>query len=274
MAREANGSWQEITWDDAIARLAAKLGPAGNRVAVISGAGRGTFSDLLPNGSGLWAGGWFAIEPFDSEPLRAANRQVFGLDQLAASRLRQGQIHPLLRRRFPGDLARAPWRTSAASPSRTASAGGDVAKFVYLGSPDESHRTQRRRVAVRSAWLRGRAGAGDGQRAAGGAGRRTRAAEPRSAAFTPEMAARKPDFRPPPSSAWLTNSARLARASPWPAASAASMPAHRGLRRSEHPELRRREHRRDCALRRRIIDTGGRVRCVARPCWLRSRPAR
>ncbi|HEU4680517.1 MAG TPA: molybdopterin-dependent oxidoreductase, partial [Gemmatimonadales bacterium] len=46
MARGANGGFQEITWDEAIDRLAAKLGPAGNRVAAISGAGRGTFSDL------------------------------------------------------------------------------------------------------------------------------------------------------------------------------------------------------------------------------------
>src|SRR3954449_6829519 len=38
MAREANGTWREITWDDAIARLAAKLGPAGTRVAALSGA--------------------------------------------------------------------------------------------------------------------------------------------------------------------------------------------------------------------------------------------
>src|ERR687896_2700444 len=47
MARGADGKFQEITWDDAIARLAAKVGAAGNRIAAISGAGRGTFSDLL-----------------------------------------------------------------------------------------------------------------------------------------------------------------------------------------------------------------------------------
>src|ERR671915_1049301 len=47
MARAADGSFQEITWDEAISRLAARLNQAGNRVAVISGAGRGTFSELL-----------------------------------------------------------------------------------------------------------------------------------------------------------------------------------------------------------------------------------
>src|ERR671923_2885208 len=39
MARAGDGSWQEITWDDAVGRLAAKLGAAGGKVAVISGAG-------------------------------------------------------------------------------------------------------------------------------------------------------------------------------------------------------------------------------------------
>src|SRR3954454_3963931 len=52
MARIADGKFQEITWDDAIGRLAGKLTGAGGRVAAISGAGRGTFSDLLVGGVG------------------------------------------------------------------------------------------------------------------------------------------------------------------------------------------------------------------------------
>src|SRR3954469_6115185 len=52
MARDASGQLQEITWDDAIARLAGKVSAAGTRVAAISGAGRGTFSDLLSD----WVG--------------------------------------------------------------------------------------------------------------------------------------------------------------------------------------------------------------------------
>ena len=47
MARGADGKFQPITWDDAIGRLATKLTAAGAQVAAISGAGRGTFSDLL-----------------------------------------------------------------------------------------------------------------------------------------------------------------------------------------------------------------------------------
>jgi anaerobic selenocysteine-containing dehydrogenase/Fe-S-cluster-containing dehydrogenase component len=84
MARAANAQLQEITWDDAIALLVSKLGPAGNKVAVISGAGRGTFSDLLDQWVRALGGRLARYETFGSEPLRAANREVFGLDQVAA----------------------------------------------------------------------------------------------------------------------------------------------------------------------------------------------
>ncbi len=84
MARGTNGEFQDITWEDAVARLAEKLGAAGNRVAVISGSGRGTFSDLLGEWVRALGGRVVGYETFASEPLRAANRQVFGVDQLAA----------------------------------------------------------------------------------------------------------------------------------------------------------------------------------------------
>jgi len=83
MARAADGSFQEIAWDDAIARLAAALGKAGGRVAVISGAGRGTFSDLLDDWTSALGGRLVRYETFDDAPQRAANREVFGTDQLA-----------------------------------------------------------------------------------------------------------------------------------------------------------------------------------------------
>src|ERR687898_864845 len=84
MARGPNGQFQEITWDDAIARFSDKLAAAGNKVAVISGAGRGTFSDLLSEWVRALGGQIARYEPFASEPARAANRQVFGIDQVAA----------------------------------------------------------------------------------------------------------------------------------------------------------------------------------------------
>ena len=46
-------------------------------------------------------------EPFDHEPLRAANRQVFGLDQLPAHDFGKREVHPVVRRRLPRHLALA-----------------------------------------------------------------------------------------------------------------------------------------------------------------------
>jgi len=84
MARGAGGGFQEITWDDAIQRLTAKLAGAGGKLAVISGAGRGTFSDLLEQWTAALGGKLVRYEPFDHEPLRAANQEVFGRDELPA----------------------------------------------------------------------------------------------------------------------------------------------------------------------------------------------
>jgi molybdopterin-containing oxidoreductase family iron-sulfur binding subunit len=84
MARNAAGALQEITWDDAIGRLAAKLGQAGGRVAVISGAGRGTFSDLLGEWTAALGGRVVRYQALDHEPLRAANKAVFGRDEIPA----------------------------------------------------------------------------------------------------------------------------------------------------------------------------------------------
>ncbi|HZM27145.1 MAG TPA: molybdopterin-dependent oxidoreductase, partial [Gemmatimonadales bacterium] len=84
LARGAGGEWQEITWDDGIQRFAAKLSAASGKVAVISGAGRGTFSDLLADWTGALGGKVTRYQPFDHEPLRTANRAVFGRDEVPA----------------------------------------------------------------------------------------------------------------------------------------------------------------------------------------------
>ena len=131
MARGANGQLQEITWDDAIARLASKLGAAGTRVAAISGAGRGTFSDLLADWVAALGGRVTRYQPFASEPLRAANRQVFGIDQLAAHDFARAKYIVSFGADFletwPGAIEHQ--RGFAQSHGF---AQGDVAKFVYL----------------------------------------------------------------------------------------------------------------------------------------------
>ena len=82
MVRNPDGTFKATTWDDAIARLAAKV--TGGKLAVISGAGRGTFSDLLAEWTAALGGRVVRWEPFDHEPLRLANKRVFGVDQLPA----------------------------------------------------------------------------------------------------------------------------------------------------------------------------------------------
>jgi molybdopterin-containing oxidoreductase family iron-sulfur binding subunit len=131
MARGADGQFQDITWDEAIERLVAKLGPAGNRVAVISGAGRGTFSDLLAQWVGALGGRVTRYQPFASEPMRAANRQVFGVDQLAAHDFGRAKYIVSFGADFletwPGAIEHARGFAQSHGFSRD-----EVAKFVYL----------------------------------------------------------------------------------------------------------------------------------------------
>src|SRR5438876_2050616 len=130
MARAADGSFTEITWEDAVARLAAKLGQAAGKVAVLSGAGRGTFSDLLADWTGALGGRVVRWEPFDHAPLRAANRQVFGLDQLPAHDF--GKAKYILS--FGADFLET-WLSPTENQRGFAQSHGfaeaNVAKFVY-----------------------------------------------------------------------------------------------------------------------------------------------
>jgi anaerobic selenocysteine-containing dehydrogenase/Fe-S-cluster-containing dehydrogenase component len=130
MARSADGGFVEITWDDAIARLAGKLGEAGNRVAVISGAQRGTFSDLLAEWTAALGGRLVRYESFDHEPLRAANRQVFGVDEIPAHDF--GKAKYIIS--FGADFLESwgsPIENQRGFARAHGFAGGDVAKFVY-----------------------------------------------------------------------------------------------------------------------------------------------
>jgi molybdopterin-containing oxidoreductase family iron-sulfur binding subunit len=82
MAKDG-ADFTRTSWDDAIGRLASRLASARGRVAVISGAGPGTFDDLLASWTTAVGGRLVRWEPFGREPERIANRQVFGLDELA-----------------------------------------------------------------------------------------------------------------------------------------------------------------------------------------------
>ncbi len=83
MAKQG-GAWKAITWDEAIATLAQKVGAAAGQVAVLSGAPRGTFGTLLGEFAGAAGGKVVRWQPFDLEPLREANRRTFGRDEVPA----------------------------------------------------------------------------------------------------------------------------------------------------------------------------------------------
>ena len=131
MARDAAGRFQEISWDDAIARLATKLSAAGSRVAAISGAGRGSFSDLLAEWVAALGGRVVRYQPFAFEPLRVANRQVFGQDGLATYDFAKAKYIVS----FGADFLES-WPGSIEHQRGFAEAHGfahgNVAKFVYI----------------------------------------------------------------------------------------------------------------------------------------------
>ena len=130
MARNPDGSFQPLTWDDAIARFAGKLTEAAGRVAVISGAGRGTFDDLLREWTAATGGRLVRHETFDREPERAANRQVFGSDQLPLYDF--GRARYIIS--FGADFLEtwgAPIEQARGFAKVHGFEGGDVAKLVY-----------------------------------------------------------------------------------------------------------------------------------------------
>jgi anaerobic selenocysteine-containing dehydrogenase/Fe-S-cluster-containing dehydrogenase component len=82
MARNAAGTFDEIKWEDAIARLAAKVGPAAGKLAVLNGYGPSTFTTLLQDWTKALGGTHVAFEPFAREAERAANQRAWGRDDL------------------------------------------------------------------------------------------------------------------------------------------------------------------------------------------------
>src|SRR5688572_1344505 len=78
----SGGALKAVTWDEAIARLATEVTRAQGRVAVLSGAGPGTFSDLLADWAATAGGTVTRWEPIGHEAVRAGARAVFGNDEL------------------------------------------------------------------------------------------------------------------------------------------------------------------------------------------------
>ncbi len=84
MARGADGTFQPIGWDEAIARIAQALdGTAGDRIKFLTGHEAGSFDRTVDAFlSGLGSDGRVAYEALAYEALRAGTRTTFGIDAL------------------------------------------------------------------------------------------------------------------------------------------------------------------------------------------------
>ncbi len=130
--RNAAGKLTEILWNEAIDQLAAAVKAAGNRVAVISGAGAGTFDDLLSQWVAAVGGKLVRYQAFGHEPVRLASRKVFGADELPIHDFSQAKY--ILS--FGADFLET-WLAPVENQRGFANAhgfdGSGMAKFVYVG---------------------------------------------------------------------------------------------------------------------------------------------
>ncbi len=79
LARNPQGKLEKISWDDALARLKAKLTAAhGQRIAIITGLESGSFGDLVDDWAKSAGAAHVSYEPFGFEALREGNRLAFG----------------------------------------------------------------------------------------------------------------------------------------------------------------------------------------------------
>ncbi|MCC7132239.1 MAG: 4Fe-4S dicluster domain-containing protein [Gemmatimonadales bacterium] len=132
LGKNTVGKTAEILPNEAIDQLAVALGQAGNRVAVVSGAGPGTFSDLLAQWVGATGGKLVRYRAFDHEPVRLAAQRVFGVDEVPAHDF--GAARMIVS--FGADFLET-WNSPVENQRGFAKAHGfdgrEMAKFVYVG---------------------------------------------------------------------------------------------------------------------------------------------
>ena len=82
MQRGSDGALEPITWEEATKILAQKLSAAGSKAQILGGPTGPTLGGLIADfAAAVGAGGNVHWDPFAQESLRAATRQVFGVDQ-------------------------------------------------------------------------------------------------------------------------------------------------------------------------------------------------
>jgi molybdopterin-containing oxidoreductase family iron-sulfur binding subunit len=90
LARTADGTFEPVTWDVALARVAEQLTAAApGSLWFLTGEESGSFLDLVRDWVGAVQGRHVMFEPFAHEALRRASRAAFGTDALPVCRLDQ-----------------------------------------------------------------------------------------------------------------------------------------------------------------------------------------
>ncbi|HET9065363.1 MAG TPA: 4Fe-4S dicluster domain-containing protein [Gemmatimonadales bacterium] len=132
LARNAAGGFDEITWEDATARLAAQLSTANGRLAAINGYGPSTFSALLEGVVGGLGGKVVNWEAFGREAESQANQRTFGRNDLPTYDF--GAAHLIVS--FGADFLET-WATPLEQARGFAAShgyhDGTMAKHVYVG---------------------------------------------------------------------------------------------------------------------------------------------
>ena len=126
------GAFADVTWDAAITQLADRIKAAGAQVAVLSGAGDGTFSALVKSWTEALGGRVARWQPLDHDAMRLANQRIFGLDELPS--------HDFARARhivsFGADFLEtwlAPIQNQAGFAESHGFQNGEMTRAVYVG---------------------------------------------------------------------------------------------------------------------------------------------
>ena len=136
MVRNASGTFEDIDWDGALQRLAAKVSESrGKGVVFLTGAEQSSFGDLVDEWMKQVGGRRMSYEPFAFEAVRAGNRMAFGTATLPSYDFANAKYLLSFGADFldtwlsPVEFQNGFSRAHAFDAGRPAS----MAKFVYVG---------------------------------------------------------------------------------------------------------------------------------------------